>query len=839
VGYRDVELAGLILAARLRTGLTQEELAERAAVSTRTVRNIESGAVRPRMHTVRLLAAALRADESETARMMAAAVVGVTGPDHDTAPEPPTRTVPAQLPPDVLGFVGRHAELRALDDLSRSAPGNSALLISAISGTAGVGKTALAVHWAQQVRDRFPDGQMYVDLHGYDPDKPMPAAEALTRLLSALGVPAQQIPLDVEEQIARYRTALTGRRMLVLLDNAATADQVRPLLPGTSSCVVLVTSRDSLPGLVAFHGARRLEIDLLPPADALALLHELMGDRVAAEPDSAAALAAQCARLPLALRVAAELAVARPGSSVAELVDELADQQRRLSLLDAGGDPRTAVPAVFSWSLRQLPADTARVFRLLGLHPGEADGYAAAAVADTTLADARRHLDRLARAHLVHATAAGGYGMHDLLRAYAVGLIDQSTPDARVALDRLFDYYLAGTAAAMDCLYPAETHRRPRVPAAATPMPDLAGPATARRWLDRERSNLVAAAGYASDHGRPEFTVRLSSILFRYLDGGHHVDALAIHGHARDAALKADDPAGEAQAANSLGTVHMRLGQHRLAVECFEQALARFRVDGDQMGQARALSNLGNVEQRLGHYRPARDHIEQALAMFRRVGDRFGEVGALHSLGGVEQRAGRYRQAYDHLERALTRSRLIGDQTGVARALVSLGIVEQRLGRLAPAAEHIQEALVVVRQLGNRSAEARALESLGTVYTRLDQPRRAAELHRDALVAFRECGELEGEPWALNGLGEAALAEGCPADAVIHHRAALAVATATGARDQQARAHAGLGYARRALGDTTQSREDLKRALALYTALGSADADAVRGELAAVSPPDR
>ena len=306
-------------------------------------------------------------------------------------PEAP-RVVPAQLPADVDVFTGRVGELADLDRLLTTTPtqagarevgggSSTAVVISAVSGTAGVGKTALALRWAHRVRGGFPDGQLYVNLRGYDPDQPLSAADGLARFLRALGVAGAEIPLEVDERAASYRSLLDGRRILIVLDNAATVEQVRPLLPGTPSALVVVTSRDALVGLVARDGARRLDLDLLPPEDAVVLLGVLIGGRVAAEPDAAAALAGQCARLPLALRIAAELAAARPTISLAGLVEELADEQRRLELLDAGGDPRTAIRAVFSWSYLHLPSETARAFRLLGLHPGpDLDPYAAAAL---------------------------------------------------------------------------------------------------------------------------------------------------------------------------------------------------------------------------------------------------------------------------------------------------------------------------------------------------------------------------------------------------------------------------------------------------------------------------
>ena len=311
----------------------------------------------------------------------------------------------------------------------------AAVPIAVLAGTAGVGKTALAVRWARRAAAAFPDGQLYVNLRGYDPGAPVAPGDALAGFLRALGLAGDDIPAGEDERAAAYRSLLDGRRMLVVLDNAASVEQARPLLPGSPTCLVVVTSRDSLAGLVARHGARRLDLDMLPAADAIGLLRTLIGDRVDAEPDAAAELAGQCARLPLALRVAAELAAASPDSRLAELAGELAGEQRRLDLLDAGGDERTAVRGVFSWSYRHLPAAAARAFRLIGLHPGpDFDAYAVAALTaptaltgatagsssrPVTATQAKDALALLARAHLVHPAGGGRYGMHDLLRAYA------------------------------------------------------------------------------------------------------------------------------------------------------------------------------------------------------------------------------------------------------------------------------------------------------------------------------------------------------------------------------------------------------------------------------------
>jgi DNA-binding SARP family transcriptional activator len=434
------------------------------------------------------------------------------------APGNAVATVPRELPADTTAFTGRSAELAELDrrlNGARAKP--SAVMISAISGTAGVGKTALAVHWAHLVSERFPDGQLYVNLRGYDPGQPMTAAEALAGFLRALGVPGKDIPVDVAERSARYRSLLAGKQMLVLLDNAGDVEQARPLLPGTPTCAVLVTSRDSLTGLVARDGAQRSDLDLLSDAEAVALLRALIGPRVDAEPAAATELAAQCARLPLALRLAAELAVARASTSLAELAGELADG-RRLDLLDAGGDERTEVRAVISWSYRNLDVKAARAFRLIGLHPGpDVDPPAAAALIGSTTEQASGLLDELARAHLIQPAEPGRYGMHDLLREYARELvIDMDTAEGRqAALSRLFGYYRSNAAAATDVLYPAGRRWRPGAGRPGPSGTDAFTPATARAWLDTELANLVATIAYAAAHDWPGHAIELAATLSR------------------------------------------------------------------------------------------------------------------------------------------------------------------------------------------------------------------------------------------------------------------------------------------------------------------------------------
>src|SRR6266540_1832695 len=440
--------------------------------------------------------------------------------------EPPVvvrpSVVPRELPLDVYGFTGRSEELAELDRLlAATQADSSAVVISAVAGAGGVGKTALAVHWAHEISDRFPDGQLYVDLRGYDPDQPLEAADVLASFLRALGLDGAEIPYDEGERAARFRSLVAGRRMLILLDNALSADQVRLLLPGTPTCFVLVTSRDSLAALVARHGARRVDLDLLASPEAVRLLRTLIGSRVDAEPAAAVALAQACARLPLALRLAAEIAVGRPTARLAELVVELADEHSRLDLLDAAADNRTAVRAVFSWSYQHLPPDVAGAFRLLGQHPGgDFDTYAAAALVDTDLDEASRLIQALTRGHLLQESAPGRYRMHDLIRMYAAELAgDDPAPRTR-----LFDHYLSTVAAAMDTLYPAERYRRPVVAPPATPAPDVGDSALARAWLDAERANLVAATTHSVTHAGP-----VAATIGRYLDTApHYSEAITV-----------------------------------------------------------------------------------------------------------------------------------------------------------------------------------------------------------------------------------------------------------------------------------------------------------------------
>lgn len=730
-----------------------------------------------------------------------------------------------RLSQEMVGFTGRTVELERL----RQALHAGGTVVC--SGMAGVGKTQLAIHAAHLfARERPVDRVLFVNLRGFHPDPAQPPADpaaVLDGFLRLLGVPSQRIPHDLTARTAAYRERLAGSRTLVVLDNAADTDQVRPLLPQTPGCPVLVTSRRSLTTLPY---ATHLDIDVFTPAEALDLLTRTAPEvPVGRDPDATARIAHRCGHLPLALGLVVAHIRATSGWTLTDHADRL-DERHHRRCLDSG------VQLALDLSYHRQPADERRLLRLAALHPGpDLDAYAAAALSDCDLPTAQAALDRLCRDHLLQPAGPGRFTLHDLVRAHAAGRADDedSPPQRRAALTRLFDYHLGTAATAMDVLYPAETGRQPHTPPpVSTAAPVLTDPEDARAWLDTERSTLVAVAAHGAAHGWPTHTTRLSTTLYRYLSGGYHSDALTIHGHARDAAEHSGDPAGRAHALTNLGTAYLDLGRSAPARECLQQALQLFRRAGDRVGQARAFGSLGSIEMLLGRYRLATSVFRWALTLCREGGDPTGEAIALGNLGRVETLLGRYRAATDHHEQALDLFRQTGDRSGQAWASTNLGDAERCLGRYGPAAEHLQQALTLYRQLGSRDGEAEALDVIGDLYTHLGQPTEATRHLGQALTLFRATGQREGEAGALNGLGEAARSAEHPADALAHHTEAHSVAVAIADRYQQARAHAGLGHAHRTLDQPDRARHHYRYAMTLYADLGTPEADRIRAQFA-------
>ncbi|MCU7821282.1 AfsR/SARP family transcriptional regulator [Kitasatospora sp. DSM 101779] len=651
---------------------------------------------------------------------------------HTTAP-PRRRPVPATLPGDVPDFVGRQRELAWLGRILTQSAG-VAVPVAVVSGTAGVGKTALALHWSHQVRSRFPDGQLYVDLRGYDPQQPLSGNDALARLLSAMGLPAHEIPLDEADRVARYRTELTGHRVLVVLDNVSSVDQVRPLLPGTGSCAVLVTSRDTLGELVARHGARRLHLDLLPMNDSLDLLRRLIGDRLDRETAIGEDLATQCVGLPLALRVAAELAATQHTTPLPDLVSELADRRRRLHLLDTVGN---SVSAVFSWSYQHLPATAARVFRLLGLQFGpHVSLSASAALAGRSPDDTRSALTALTRAHLVHPLGPDRYGMHDLLRAYATTLAHSHvTPADRAAAQRrLVDYYLHTANAATVLL----GHRDPidlPPPAPDVPPPAFADLDGASAWFAAEHQCLLAAVDSAPD-GRVGL---LAGSMATYLEQrGHWPDWVTTQHAALDAARRLDDRPGIASALGELGRANARMGRYEEADQLLRRAVPLFQELSDPLGEAHCHNSLTLVFERRHDFVSALAEATSALAKYRAAGNRTGQARALNNMGWCNTQLGRYPAARRCCEQALVLQREIGDRNGESATLDTLGLVHHRVGRYHRAVACYEQALDIYREFGDRFNEAALLNHLGDSADAAGDPVTAREARRSAREILAE-----------------------------------------------------------------------------------------------------
>jgi DNA-binding SARP family transcriptional activator/tetratricopeptide (TPR) repeat protein len=655
------------------------------------------------------------------------------------APRPvprPAAPVPRELPADVPAFTGRAVELAELDRLL----GSPATVISAVSGTAGVGKTALAIHWAHRAAaaGRFPDGQLHVNLRGYDPAQPVTAAGALAGFLRALGVPGPDIPPGQDQRAARYRSLLAGKQMLIVLDNASTADQVRPLLPGTPGCAVLVTSRDALAGLVARDGASRLDLDLLPLDEAVALLGELIGEPARADPGAAAELARRCARLPLAVRVAAELAAAHPQVPLADLVADLAGQQQRLDLLDAAGDPRTAVRAVFSWSYQQLTPDAARMFRLLGIHPGpDITVPAAAGLAAIAEADTQRLLRELARAHLISEHVPGRYTFHDLLRAYAAEQArhTDSDTDRREATGRVLDHYLHNAAAAGRVLDPAQ-----EPVALAPPRPGAAArqPADQRQdpaWFEAEHQVLLAAVTLAAQSGFDAHAWQLPWAVAPFLRArGHWQEQAATQRTALAAATRLGDAAAQAVSGRLLANACTRLGDHEQARGHFASSLTLYQRLGDRHGEAKVHQNLGLLATRQGRYADALGHAEQALCLFQAIGDKANEAAALNSVGWYHGLLGHYQQARVFCRQSLTLCAETGHRWLEGHVWDSVAYAEHHLGNLAEAAACYQRALSLHREAGDRVSEAEALTRLGDIRHAAGDRAQAREAWQQALA---------------------------------------------------------------------------------------------------------
>ena len=625
--------------------------------------------------------------------------------------------VPAQLPRDLDGFVGRAAHLRQLDALLAARPAATGTAACLITGTAGVGKTALAVHWAHRAADRFPDGQLYVNLHGFDPKSPpVDPGAAVRGFLEALGVATPGLSATVDTQVGLYRSLLAGRRVLVVLDNARDAEQVRPLLPGAPGCLALVTSRNQLTSLVAVEGAHPVSVGLLSGDEARELLaHRVGADRIAAEPDAAHEIITRSAQLPLALAIVAARASTNRGRPLAALVREFGEVDS-LDPFD-GGDAVSDVRSVLSWSYRALGPPEARLFRLLGLHPGpDVAAPAAASLADAPPARVQAWLTTLARAHLIVEHTAGRYTLHDLLRAYAAELahLHDSADERLAAVRRALDHYLHTSYGAYHRLSPHHDPV-PLAPAASGTLPEfLADHRQAMAWFTANHRVLLAAVRQAAGSGLDTHTWQLARALVEFLDRqGHWHDQADATRVALDAARRLGDPAGQAHAHRGLGRAYGRLGRHDDAHDHLGLALELFRDLGDRAGQARTHSNLAAVFEQEGRSAHGSDHDHRALVLFRALGDLAGQARTLNNIGWYHALQGDHHQAIARCRQALVLHEKTGDSRGQANTWHSLGYAHHHRGRYEEAVTCFQHALDLYRQVGDRYHEADTLVHLG------------------------------------------------------------------------------------------------------------------------------
>ncbi|MGY5128265.1 ATP-binding protein [Streptomyces nigrescens] len=711
---------------RRQLGLSQEDLARRAGIDVKTVRSIERGRAAPRPSTVRQLADALGLTGTDREGFCAAAAPGPIDPPIQPVSRPPQnphRTVPAQLPPDVRGFTGRAAHLDALDAIAAAGGQQpTTVVVTAIDGSAGVGKTTLAVHWAHRVADRFDDGQLYVNLRGFAPTgAPMPPAEAIRAFLDAFHVPPQRIPAGLDAQAALYRSLLAGKRMLIVLDNARDVDQVRPLLPGAPGCLVLVTSRNQLTGLVAAEGAHPLGLDPLTPREACDLLtHRLGAQRVTAEPEPAEAIIAACGRFPLALAIVAARAATRPHLPLHTLADELSGTATGLDALSTG-EPATDIRAVFSWSYHALSPDAAQLFRLLGLHPGpDTSAPAAASLAALPVAQVRPLLAELARANLIAEHTPGRYALHDLLRAYATDLAHHVDPDEHrhAATHRLLDHYLHTAHTADRLLVRARDliTLTPPQPGATVDHPTDQQQALA--WFTAERRALLAAVGHAAAAGFDTHTWQLAWILWTFLERqGHWHDLAAAGRTAVAAARRLADPTVQTRAHLVLASVSTRyLDRLDDAHAHLQQALELSTQDGDQVWQAHTHFNLSLLRERQGHHTEALDHAQQALNLLRAAGHRRGQARAINRVGWCQALLGDHQQALTACRQSLCLHQELDDPLGQAKSWDTLGYAHHQLGHHAQAVSCYQHAHTLFRDLGDRYHEADILTHLGDTH---------------------------------------------------------------------------------------------------------------------------
>lgn len=659
---------------------------------------------------------------------------------------------PQQLPSTPPYFVGRTEELDKLTAQLNNVEADGPVVITAIGGTAGIGKTALAVKWAQKHIDRFPDGQLYVNLRGFHPTgTPMAPQEAIRGFLDAFDTPVEKIPVGLDAQVALYRSIVKDKKLVVVLDNARDTDQVRPLLPGSPTCMVLITSRQRLTSLAdESEGATHITLGYLTTAEAHQLLTKIFGqERIQAEPKAVDELIERCVHLPIALRIAARRVKAEPHTSLIALIGQLREERQRLTALSTGDSLYFDIRAVFSWSYSALSTGAARLLRLLGLHPGpDINALAAASLAGLPEPDTRELLTELLRAYLLEEPAQGRYQFHDLLNAYASeqAVTEEPEPQQRAARHRVLDYYLHTGFTANRHLNPP---RKPITLQAPQPgaIPDpITGYGQATNWLTAEHAVLLSATNYAAVHGFDTHAWQLPSILATFLHRRRHLhDLIAMQQTAVAAAERLGDPTALAITHRELGAACTWLGRHTEAQTYLQQALHLHQGLDDREGQARTHLSLSSNYDRQGRYTKALIHDQNALDLYRAIGDRTGEARAFNYLGWDHALLKNYQQALNDCQQALNIFRDLGDRYGEAHTLDSLGYVHHHLGQYTQAVTCYQDSIALFRELSDHYYEAQALMKLGDTHRTTGDVAAARDVWQQALVIFDQLDHSDAE----------------------------------------------------------------------------------------------
>ena len=776
---------------------------------------------------------------------------------HPGAQAASTASARRTLPQDVAAFTGRENQLR---DLIAAARPNGDVGLFTIGGMAGVGKTAFAVRAAHQLAGQFPDGQIFLPLHGHTPgQRPVQPADALASLLQITGRAPRQLPSGLEARASLWRGWLAGQRLLLVFDDAYGHEQVRPLLPGTPGSLVLVTSRRRL---TALENARAVSLDVLPPDEAAELFSRLADRSDLAQGDAdVVRICELCGYLPLAIGLLARQLHHHPAWTCRSLAADLATaRDHRLELMHA---ENVSVGAAFELSYEELPAGQQRLFRRLALQPGpEIEAYAAAALSGTGLPAARRGLGALYDHYLLEEASPGRYRFHDLIREHARAIVAGEPAEERdAAIDGIFRFYVHAACA-------ASTHLARRTPEVSGPTPPaprrFGGREEASAWFDAEYLNLTAAVRFAARYGRPGPCVSLSAALNGYmLTEGHWDQAINLHrlaveaarqladehaearalvhlgvvsrlkGHYQDATTSFtralalicghDDQASEAHALNELGVTQYMTGDYQAAARNLRCSLELLHGLGDTMDESGALNDLGLVQIAAGDYAGALSSFTRALSMHRELSSQLWEANALNNIGIVRRLTGNVGAALDSHSRALELYRALGNRFGEARATSYLGVAQSLRADLGSARQNQERALALYRALGNQAGEAEALNFLGVVQRQQHQLAEAAASHAAALAMYYNLGIGLGIAESLNGLGELALARGQPDQAAARHTQALDLVRSNPA--EQARALEGLGMALLRLGQEAPGRDRLAESLAIYERIGSKSAE--------------